>query len=39
MSIIHRWYTSLSKRVRDSIFISASVVGMISTVLSILGIS
>ena len=38
MSRIHKWYTSLSKRVRDSIFISASLVGMISTVLSVLGI-
>lgn len=39
MSRIHKWYTSLSKQVRDSIFISASLVGMISTVLSILGVS
>ena len=39
MSRIHKWYTSLSKRVRDSIFISASLVGMISTVLSVLGVS
>ena len=39
MSRIHKWYTSLSKRVRDSIFISASLVGMLSTVLSILGVS
>lgn len=39
MSRIHKWYTSLSKRVRDSIFISASLVGVISTVLSILGVS
>ena len=39
MSRIHKWYTSLSKRFRDSIFISASLVGVISTVLSILGVS
>lgn len=33
------WYNNLSKRVRDSIVISVTAVGMISTVMSILGIS
>lgn len=39
MSKIYKWYTGLSKRVRDSIIISATLVGTISTILSILGIS
>lgn len=39
MSKIYKWYTSLSKRVRDSVIISATLVGAISTILSILGIS
>lgn len=39
MSKIYKWYTRLSKRVRDSIIISATLVGAISTILSILGIS
>ena len=39
MSKIYKWYTGLSKRVRDSIIISATLVGAISTILSILGIS
>ena len=39
MDRIYKWYHSLSKRVRDSAVIAVSVVGMISTVLSILGIS
>lgn len=39
MSKIYKWYTGLSKRARDSIIISATLVGTISTILSILGIS
>lgn len=39
MSKIYKWYTGLSKRVRDSVIISATLVGTISTILSILGIS
>lgn len=39
MDKIFAWYNSLSKRIRDSIVFSASLVGMISTALSILGIS
>ena len=39
MDKIYSWYNSLPKQVRDSIIISATLVGMISTVLSILGIS
>lgn len=39
MSKIYKWYTGLSKRVRDSVIISATLVGTISTILSILDIS
>lgn len=39
MNKMFNWYNSLSKRVRDSVVISATAVGLISTVLSILGIS
>lgn len=39
MSKIYKWYTGLSKRVRDSVIISATLVGTIATILSILGIS
>ena len=39
MSKIYKWYNGLSKRARDSIIISATIVGAISTILSILGIS
>jgi len=39
MNRIFNWYNSLTKRVRDSVVVAASLVGMISTVLSILGIS
>lgn len=39
MKKIFNWYNNLSKRVRDSIAISVTAVGMLSTVLSILGIS
>lgn len=39
MDRIYNWYTSLPKRVRDSIVISITLVGIISTILSILGIS
>lgn len=39
MSKIYRWYSGLSKHIRDSVIISMTIVGGISTVLSILGIS
>lgn len=39
MSRIYKWYNKLSKQARDSIAISVTVVGIISTILSILGIS
>lgn len=39
MDKINKWYLSLSKRSRDSAIITMSIVGMISTLLSILGIS
>ena len=39
MNNMFNWYNGLSKRVRDSVCISVTTVGMISTVLSILGIS
>lgn len=39
MNKMFNWYNGLSKRVRDSVAISVTAVGMISTVLSILGIS
>ena len=39
MKKMYRWYNSLSKRVRDSINFSTTIVGMISTVLTILGVS
>ena len=39
MNRIYKWYQSLSKQVRDSIILSVTIVGMISTILSILGIS
>ena len=39
MKRVYNWYNSLSQQVRDSIIISVTVVGIISTVLSILGIS
>lgn len=39
MNKIYKWYNGLSKRVRDSINISVTSVGLISTVLSVLGIS
>ena len=39
MNKIYKWYTGLSKRVRDSVIISATLVGTIATILSILGIS
>lgn len=39
MSKIYKWYNKLSKQVHDSIAISVTVVGMVSTILSILGIS
>ena len=39
MKKIFIWYNNLSKRIQDSIQISVAIVGLISTVLSILGIS
>lgn len=39
MDRIYNWYTSFPKRVHDSIAISVTLVGMISTFLSIMGIS
>lgn len=39
MAKIYNWYNNLLKQVRDSITISIAVVGLISTILSILGIS
>ncbi len=39
MKKIYKWYNSLSKQIRDSIIISMTIVGMISTILSIIGIS
>lgn len=39
MKKIYNWYNALSKQVRDSIIISTTIVGVISTILSILGIS
>ena len=39
MNRIYNWYNGLSKQIRDSIIISTTVVGTISTNLSILGIS
>lgn len=39
MSKLYRWYSTLSKQIRDSIIISTSLVGVISTVLSIVGVS
>lgn len=39
MKKIYHWYNNLSKQVRDSIIISTTIVGVVSTVLSIIGIS
>lgn len=39
MKKIYHWYTSLSRQMRDSITVSITVVGLISTILSVLGIS
>ena len=39
MNKIYHWYNNLSKQVRDSIIISTTIVGVVSTVLSIIGIS
>ena len=39
MNKIYKWYHGLSKQVHDSIAISVTVVGLLSTILSILGIS
>lgn len=39
MKRIYNWYTNLSQQIQDSIIISITMVGFISTILSILGIS
>lgn len=39
MKRVYNWYTNLSQQIQDSITISITVVGLISTILSILGIS
>lgn len=39
MKKIYKWYTNLSKRLKDSLVFSISLVGCISTFLSIIGIS
>lgn len=39
MKKIYNWYTNLSQQIQDSIIISITMVGFISTILSILGIS
>lgn len=39
MKKIYNWYNGLLQQVRDSIAVSATIVGLISTILSILGIS
>lgn len=39
MKKIYNWYNSLSQQVRDSITVTVAIVGLISTILSILGIS
>lgn len=39
MKKMYNWYNNLSQQVRDSITISITVIGLISTILSILGIS
>ncbi|MCY7007256.1 DUF6430 domain-containing protein [Fusobacterium simiae] len=39
MSKIYKWYNRLSKQKKDSIIISMTVMGLISTILSIIGIS
>lgn len=39
MNRIYRWYSNLSKRFRDSVTISLTIVGLISTACTILGIS
>lgn len=39
MRKIYRWYGRLSKRTRDSVYVSCTLVGIISTFLSILGVS
>ena len=38
MKRVYNWYTNLSQQIQDSITISITVVGLISTILSILGI-
>ena len=39
MKKIYNWYTNLSQQIQDSIIISITMVGFISTILSIHGIS
>lgn len=39
MNKMYKWYNSLSKQLRDSINISVTIIGVVSTILSILGVS
>ena len=39
MNKVSRWYRSLSRRKRDSILISISIIGLFSTIFTILGVS
>ena len=39
MKKIYNWYVNLSRQIRDSITASVTAVGLISTILSVLGIS
>ena len=39
MSKVYEWYNSLSKQIRDSIGVTTTLVSIISSVLSIIGIS
>ena len=39
MRRLYFWYNNLSKHIRDSVIISATLLGMISTILSIIGVS
>ncbi len=39
LSMVHKWYNGCSKHFRDSVIIAITVVGAISTILSIIGIS
>lgn len=39
MDKIYKWYTCLSKRIRDSLMVSVTIAGLISTICTIFGIS